>query len=171
MLTPLALIDAMAILPFYIPAVLPMDLRYLRAVRLFRVFRIFKAARHSEGVRTLAAVFHSRREELGVTALAGLILLVIASSLVYSFEHLAQPDKFADIPAAMWWGVVTLTTIGYGDIYPITAGGKVAASVISLISVGLVALPTGILASGFVEELHRRRGVPTKCPHCGREIG
>jgi voltage-gated potassium channel len=169
--TPLALIDLMAILPFYLPMLIPLDLRYIRIVRLFRFFRLLKTVRYSESLNTLCRVLKSKKEELVITLSACLMLLVIASSLIWAFENNAQPDKFGSIPAALWWGVVTLTTVGYGDIYPVTTAGKVLSGIISLIGIGLIALPAGILASGFVEEIQKRRAETVIiCPHCGKDI-
>jgi voltage-gated potassium channel len=104
-----------------------------------------------------------------VTAIAGLVLLVCAASLMFYAEHESQPQQFSSIPASMWWGAMTLTTVGYGDIYPVTPLGKMLGTFIALMGVGLFALPAGILASGFAEELQRRREA-RKCPHCGAEL-
>jgi voltage-gated potassium channel len=97
-----------------------------------------------------------------------LILLVLFSSLIYCTEHEAQPVIFASIPDAMWWAVSTLTTIGYGDVHPVTTGGKFVASIIAVLGIALFALPAGILASGFIEEFQREK--KAVCPHCGREL-
>jgi voltage-gated potassium channel len=170
MLTPLALVDLLAIIPFYLPALIPLDLRYLRLLRLFRVLRVFKVARYLQAMRIMGHVLWEKKEELLITLGAGAMLLLIASSLVYGLEKEAQPDKFSSIPAAMWWAVVTLTTVGYGDIYPVTAAGKIVASIVSLIGVGLVALPAGIFASGFIQHIQKAQTVQQTCPHCGKEI-
>jgi len=178
MRTPMAIIDLVAILPFYLPLVL-VDLRFTRAIRLFRLFRLFKMARYSESMRTLGRVLTLKKEELLVTLFTLLILLVFSSSMVYYVERDSQPEAFTSIPAAMWWGVVTLTTVGYGDVYPITPIGKFIGALVILVGIGMFALPAGILASGFVEEVHSRReeerGVCTVevvaiCPHCGKRI-
>lgn len=166
--SPLVLIDLCAILPGLIPTVLPYNLLILRAIRLFRVVRIFKVMRYSQALRTLAHVLREKREDLTVTVYFASILLVIASSLVYLVENPVQPDKFPSIPSAMWWGVVTLTTVGYGDVYPITAIGKILGGVIAFLGIGMFALPAGILGSGFVEEMQQRRQNTGCCPHCGR---
>lgn len=169
-LTPLALIDLLAILPFYLQF-LALDLRFVRSLRLFRLLRIFKLARYSSSMRTLGNVLRAKKEELIVTLFVVLILLVFAASAMYYAEHDEQPDKFSSIPAAMWWGVATLTTVGYGDVYPVTTEGKLLGAVIAVLGVGLFALPTGILASGFAEELQKRRRAETLlCPHCGRDV-
>ncbi|HUS76181.1 MAG TPA: ion transporter [Methanothrix sp.] len=173
LITPMAIIDLIAILPFYLPFIFP-DLRFVRAIRLFRLFRILKLARYSDALKTFAEVLNLKKEELGVTFFATLILLVISSSMVYEVENAVQPEVFANIPDAMWWGVVTLTTVGYGDIYPVTPIGKVIGSIVVISGIGLFALPAGILASGFNEVLQRRRDKVRKrmiCPHCHRYIG
>ncbi len=178
MRTPLAVIDLVAILPFYLP-LLFVDLRFVRAIRLFRLFRLFKMARYSESMRTLGRVLTLKKEELLVSLFTLLILLVFSSSMIYHVEKEAQPEVFSSIPAAMWWGVVTLTTVGYGDVYPVTPAGKFIGALVILVGIGMFALPAGILASGFVEEVHNRREeeevvreveVAVVCPHCGRRI-
>ena len=115
-------------------------------------------------------MFRSKKEELVLTSSVMLLLLVITSTLIYFAESSAQPEAFPDIPSAMWWSVITLTTVGYGDIYPITAAGKVLAALTAIMGIGLVALPTGILGSGFVAEIQREKE-GSRCPHCGRELG
>lgn len=169
-LTPLALVDLMAILPFYLPMVIPFDLRFIRAVRLFRLFRLFKMGRYSESFKTFGKVLKEKKEELLMTVFVLLILLVVASSLMYFIENGAQPEVFSSIPAAMWWGIATLTTVGYGDIFPITPAGKLLGAIIAIIGIGMFALPAGILGSGFVEEIQRKRRKQRICPHCGRNI-
>ncbi|MFH1616153.1 MAG: ion transporter [Planctomycetota bacterium] len=167
--TPLALIDLLAILPFYLP-VIGLDLRFLRAVRMMRIFRVAKIGRYSQSLQLLRRVLAQKKEQLVCSVFILLLLLVIASCMMYFVENRAQPDNFSSIPATMWWAVATLTTVGYGDIYPITQVGKLIASVIAILGIGMFALPTGILGSGFVEELDRYRQAPTRCPHCGKEI-
>jgi len=170
-LTPLALVDLMAILPFYLPMLIPFDLRFIRAVRLFRLFRLFKIGRYSRSLRTIGNVLKSKKEDLFITVFTVFILLVVASSLMYFVENEAQPEAFSSIPTAMWWGVITLTTVGYGDIYPVTMAGKILGSIISILGIGIFALPTGILASGFAEEIQKRRAKRITCPYCGKDIG
>ncbi len=174
MMTPLALIDLMAVLPFYLPFVF-VDLRFMRALRLFRLFRVLKLARYSASLQTFADVLKLKKEELLIMLFAIMILLVISSCLMYDAEHEAQPDAFSSIPAAMWWGIVTLATVGYGDIYPVTPWGKFIGSIVVILGIGLFALPTGVLASGFAEVLAKRKEAQEKagiiCPHCGRHIG
>ena len=136
--TPLALIDLMAFLPFYLPMILPLDLRFIRVLRLFRLFRLFKLGRYSRSLKTLGNVLKEKKEELIVTLFVVLILLVIASSLMYFVENRAQPQAFSSIPAAMWWGVSTLTTVGYGDVYPVTPLGKFLGAVTAIFGIGML---------------------------------
>jgi voltage-gated potassium channel len=169
-LRPMPLIDLLAVAPFYLEF-LTVDLRFVRTLRLFRLFRIFKLARYADSMHTLGLVLRSRREELLVTLFVVVVMLVFASSAMYYVESEAQPQQFSSIPAAMWWGVATLTTVGYGDVYPVTTAGRFLGAGIAILGVGLFALPTGILASGFSEELQkRRRKEAVLCPHCGRDV-
>lgn len=163
---PMLVIDLLAIAPFYMGAFL-LDLRFLRVLRLFRFFRLLKLARYSEAMRSFSHVLRDKREDLVITFSSTLLLLVFSSSVMYYAEHQAQPEAFSSIPAALWWGVVTLTTVGYGDVYPVTPLGKLLGAVIALLGVGLVALPASILASGFIEEASAD---DRECPHCGEPI-
>jgi len=172
-LTPLLLIDLLAILPFYFSLLAPLlalDLRFLRAVRLFRLFRLAKLARYSLALRTFGRVLSSKKEELLSTLFILFLLLFLASSLMYFAENKAQPEKFSSIPTALWWGVATLTTVGYGDVVPVTALGRFLASMIAILGIGMFALPTGILGAAFVEEMQTRSSPPKLCPHCGKQL-
>lgn len=162
--SPLAIIDLLAFLPFYLPF-MGIDLRFVRMLRVFRVSRHFKA------FNLMVNVWRNKREELLVSLIFVAFILVITSCIMYYVEHEEQPEAFSSIPATMWWGVATLTTVGYGDMYPITPMGKFLGSLIALLGVGLVALPAGILASGFSEEMNREAQLKQNtCPTCGREI-
>lgn len=169
-ITPLALIDLFAVLPFYLPMLIPFDLRFIRAVRLIRLFRLFKIGRYSESVKLFGKVLKGKKEELFIIVFVIFILLTISSSLLYYVEYEAQPEVFSSIPAAMWWGVITLTTVGYGDMCPITPLGKFFGAIISLLGIGMFALPAGILSAGFIEEIRKRKESVKTCPHCGKEI-
>lgn len=168
--SPLAVVDLFAFLPFYIPMLIPLDLRFLRGFRLLRLTRVLKFGRYSEALRLFAHVISSKKAELITSISVIFILLIISSSVLYYIENSVQPDKFSSIPQSMWWGVVTLTTVGYGDIYPVTPMGKFFSSIISLLGIGLFALPTGILSAGFIEEIHLKREKQTVCPNCGSII-
>lgn len=169
-LTPLALIDLAAVLPFWLP-LLGADLRFARAARLMRLLRLGKLARYSRALQMVARVLEGKKEELLTTLLVAGVLLLGASSLMYLVEREAQPEAFSSIPAAMWWGIATLTTVGFGDVYPVTPLGKALSGVIAVIGIGIIALPTGILSAGFIEEMQARSGrEPHRCPHCGGEL-
>jgi len=165
----LMLLDLLSILPFFVATGF-LDLRLLRLFRLARFLRVLKLGRYSESIRTLGRVLRAKRSELGVAASAALMLLLIASTLMYFAENGHQPKVFSSIPAAMWWAVVTLTTVGYGDVYPMTPVGRILASLLAFSAIGLFALPAGILASGFSEEMRKRSGKSRTCPHCGKAI-
>ena len=173
-LHPLMLADAVAVVSYYVillvPPALGLDLGAFRALRL--VGRMARLARYSPGLRALGTALSSKKDELlAVVSVLG-VLLVLASSLMYFVERSAQPEKFSSIPASMWWSIITVTTVGYGDVSPVTAGGRLLAGVIALLGIGIFALPAGILGSGFMEQVNRRRSRPEirTCPHCGREI-
>ena len=166
----MAAVDLLSILPFYLPMVFTFDLRMLRSIRLLRIFRIFKIGHYSEDLKMFTRVFHAKRGELFITGFAGTILLLVASSVMYFVENQAQPHVFDSIPHAMWWGIATLTTVGYGDVYPVTTAGRFLTGIISVLGIGLFALPAGILGAGFYEEVSNRRKALRKCPHCGMPL-
>ena len=152
-LSPMAIIDFLAIAPFYLSMLFAIDLRFLR---VFRLLRLLKLTRYSPAIEMLGRVLHNERRALFSALLIMLVLLVFASSLMHLIEHEAQPDAFGSIPAAMWWAVVTLTTVGYGDAAPITPLGQLLGGFVTILGVGTFALPAGILASGFAQEVKRR---------------
>jgi voltage-gated potassium channel len=155
-LTPMALVDLVSVLPFFLP-LLGVDARLVQGLRVLRLLRLGKLGRYSHALQMVGRVVRGKREELVTTFVLGGVMLLISSSLMYFAESEAQPDKFSSIPASMWWGIVTLTTVGYGDVYPVTAAGKVLSAVISVLGIGVVALPTGILGAAFVEEMQARK--------------
>ncbi|MCZ7556284.1 MAG: ion transporter [Bacteroidia bacterium] len=171
-LTPFAIIDLLAILPSLLPLFFALDLRILRILRIFRFLRVLKLGRYSHSLRVIGRVLAAKRADLAVTIVVVLLLLTLASSAIYVLESDAQPEAFTSIPMSMWWGIATLTTVGYGDVYPITTLGKIFAAIIALLGVGIVALPAGILASGFSEEMNRRGSMSatTVCPVCGHRF-
>ena len=169
-LSPLALVDLAAIAPAYLPGDVFFDLRYARVVRLIRLLRVLKMARYSKTLRTFSNVVSAKAWDLGIIAFFLAVLLIVSSMSMFFAEHAAQPEVFSSVPAAMWWGVVTLTTVGYGDIFPITPLGKLIGALIALVGIGFFALPAGILAAGFAEEIHKAREAKACCPHCGKEL-
>jgi voltage-gated potassium channel len=170
-LTPLALVDLSAVLPFYLRFIRA-DLRIMRMfrmVRIMRIMRIAKLGRYSESLQMLMRVLRSRGEQLASAVFILLILLVVAATLMYTAEKEAQPKIFTSIPAAMWWAAVTLTTVGYGDMYPITVIGKIMGAITAMLGIGMFALPCAILGAGFIEEIEQNKK-PRTCPHCGKEL-
>jgi len=154
--SPSAIIDFLAFAPFYfiqLGLFGTLDLRFLRALRLLRVFKI---TRYSHTMTLLLVVLRDNARTLGAVLMVMLILMTLAACGMYLFEHEAQPVAFAHIPAAMWWSFSTLTTVGYGDVTPITATGKMFGASITVMGVGMVALPAGILASAFSEQIRLR---------------
>lgn len=167
---PMLLIDLLAILPFFLGPLLPADLRFLRALRLFRFFRLFKLARYSESMLAFSHVFHRKKADLVVAFSVTLILLVVSSSLMYFIETGAQPGEFESIPETLWWGVITLTTVGYGDVTPVTPLGRIIGGIVAMLGIGLFGLPASILASGFIEVRLEKDSDTAYCPNCGERI-
>lgn len=153
-----ALIDLLAFLPFYLAIVFGADLRVLRVLRLLRFLKLM---RYSSALMTLQRVFYDERRALLASLLIMFGLLIISSTAIYHAERLAQPEAFGSIPAAMWWSLATLTTVGYGDIVPVTLYGKLIGGVVMLFGLGMFALPLGIIAMGFSQEVNQRQFVVT----------
>ena len=164
--SPLAIIDLLAIAPFYM-TFLVTDTRILRILRLLRLLRITKHFRYSKTFHVIISTIEKKKEELLSALVLMLCLLLVCSTGVYYAENEAQPDKFSSILASMWWAVATLTTVGYGDIFPITSLGKFFGSISAIFGVGLFAIPAGLLASGFSDVAETEN---KNCPHCGKEI-
>lgn len=179
---PYMIVDLLAVLPFYVwfltGSLALADLRVLRAVRLFWFLKLLGRTRYGAARRTFVRVIERKREDLSIAFTGAAIVVVVASSLLYYVEHRAQPAAFSSIPEALWWGTVTLTTVGYGDVVPVTPLGKLLAGVTAFGGIAFVGLPASILAAGFVEEsmldtgsedaAPNRRGAT--CPHCGEAI-
>lgn len=153
-LSPLAIIDLIAILPSILMFFFAFDLRFLRVLRLLR---IFKLTRYSRAMQLLLRAFIAESSSLLAAFFIMSVVLILASCGIYLLEHDIQPDKFGSIPDAMWWAMATLTTVGYGDVVPITPVGKFFGGLITLLSMGMVAIPTGLLASSFSEQVRKRR--------------
>ncbi len=166
------IIDLVSILPFYLPLFFPFDLRILRILRLFRLLRIFKLGRLSKSLQTITSVLKDSKSELSLTLFVAFILLILSSTLMFYVESEAQPEKFENIGQALWWSVETLTTVGYGDIYPITPTGKILSSAIAIIGIGVLALPTGIISSAFINRIAKEKtnDKECECPNCGTKF-
>ncbi|WP_417382024.1 ion transporter [Gimesia sp.] len=141
------IIDLLAILPFYLSTGL--DLRSLRSFRLLRLVRIFKLARYSAAAKRFHRAFLIAKEELALFLFASMIVLYLAAVGIYHFENPAQPEAFSSVFHSLWWAVSTLTTVGYGDIYPKTAGGKMFTFCILVVGLGIVSIPAGLVASAL----------------------
>jgi len=147
MLSFYGIIDILAILPFYLVGFL--DLRFLRAFRILRIFRTLKIIRYNKAIRRFGLAFKLVKEEIILFAACTLILIFITSAGIYYFENEAQPETFKSIFHSAWWSVVTLTTVGYGDVYPITLGGRIFTFFVLMIGVGMVTVPAGLVASAL----------------------
>ncbi len=170
MVSPLALVDLIAVLPFYLPALLGnVDLRFIRILRLIRLVRVMKLGHYSKSLTHVSHVIKKKRSELAASLFILAILLLFSSTVMYYVEHESQPQAFRSIPAAFWWGIETLTTVGYGDVAPITPLGKVCAAIIAILGIGLFGLPTALIATGFMEEVQHKRDRQL-CEECGKKL-
>jgi voltage-gated potassium channel len=149
----MAIIDLLSILPFYLPMFLPIDLRILRVLRLLRLLRVFKLARYSTAMASTGRVLKQSGPALLSSLSVVAMLMLVASVLMYYIEGPAQPEEFSNAFSALWWAMATITTVGYGDIYPVTVLGKILSAVIAILGIALVAIPTGIISAGFMTEL------------------
>ena len=147
------LIDLFAILPFYLS--FGVDLRSLRILRLFRIFRLLKLARYNKAMRHFTQAMLMAREQIILFMAITVVLIYFAAVGIYYFENEAQPEHFSSIFESLWWSIITLTTVGYGDVYPITVGGRVFTFFILLIGLGIVAIPTGIISSSLTKATER----------------
>ena len=171
MLSAGALLDLLAILPFYVHIIVGLDLRILRILRLMRFLRLFRLTAYMRSARMVRNVFVSRANDLKLSLVMILFLIIIAACLLYFSENAAQPKVFSSIPATIWWAIVTVTSVGYGDMVPITVTGKVLTSIISLTGLAVFALPAGIITAGFLEEIKKTKKQKTHhCPHCGKAL-
>ncbi len=183
MFSTMGLIDLLAILPFYLPFLVRLDLRFIRVLRVVRLLRILKLNRYTRALLIVGYIFREKRSELAMTVFVTFILLLLSSTIMFNLEHDVQPDQFPDIISTFWWAIATLTTVGYGDVYPVTGWGRLVSGIIALLGIGLVALPTGIISAAFIEKLEADRRAEKKeqeeqaplepftfCPHCGKRL-
>jgi len=148
------LIDLVAILPFYLS--FGVDLRSLRILRFLRIFRILKLVRYNKAINHFTRAIKSAKEEILLFVFITLMLIYFSAVGIYYFENEAQPEYFTSIFDSLWWAIITLTTVGYGDVYPITAGGKVFTFFILMIGLGIVAIPTGIISSALTRSVDKK---------------
>ncbi|HED12721.1 MAG TPA: cyclic nucleotide-binding domain-containing protein [Gammaproteobacteria bacterium] len=156
--TPFAVIDLLAILPFFLWFLIPFDLRMLR---IFRLLRLLKLARYSPALATIVKVLRAESRALFGALIIMFGLLLLSSSLIYYAEHKAQPQAFGSIPQAMWWAIATLSTVGYGDIVPVTLVGRIIGGVVMILGLGMFSIPVGIIATAFGQAIHEREFVIT----------
>lgn len=155
-ISPAALLDLLAITPLFL-SIVGSEAFLFRLLRLLRILRLAKLGRYSTAMSAIADAIRSRRYELAASVACAAVLLLISSTLLYLVESEAQPEAFGSIPRAMWWSIATLTTVGYGDVIPVTTLGRVFGGVTAVIGIGLIAMPTGILAAAFSDAVARRR--------------
>lgn len=153
--SPMAIIDLVAIMPFWLPMFLPCSMLVLRALRLVRLLRILKLNRYFDAVKSIGEVLASKKRELVGSLFFVVLLMLVSSLLMYSVEHDAQPEVFKNAFSGLWWAVATLTTVGYGDIYPVTVLGRVLGAVIAFSGIAALAIPTGIITAGLTEQIGR----------------
>ena len=183
-LSPMAIIDLLAIAPFYLSAFFPVDLRFIRILRLFRLLRLFRASNLADSFEDLVVVVRSKQKELGISTAMLLLVVVVSANMMYLVEHTEPNSLFTSVPTSMWWAMMTITTIGYGDMYPTTDLGRVIGSFVGFLGICVFALPVGILGSGFTDYMKAKKlrqfeeasteglsasGV-TLCPHCAMPL-
>ena len=152
----MGIVDLCAIMPFFLPFVI-IDLRIVRILRLFRLLSALKLTRYNKSFDLIGRVFKNEKDKLFMTIFIVGVMLLLAASIMYAVENTVQPEAFPNILATLWWAVVTLTTVGYGDVYPVTVLGKLLSGVISILGIILIALPSGIISSGFIKEYDKEK--------------
>lgn len=176
----MAIVDLLSILPFYSAYLIPVDLRILRTFRVGRGLRFLKLNRYTSALNLIGDVFKRKKAQLLSSMGVVFVVMLVASVIMYHIENEAQPEVFDNALSALWWAIITITTVGYGDVYPVTVMGKVLGAVIALLGIGLVAVPTGIIASGFSETLEEKKQQEQLekeehdpqcfCPYCGKKL-
>ena len=155
----MAIIDLLAILPFYLPFI-SADLRFLRMMRLFRLFRllrVLKLGRYFDALQVIVKVIRTSGPQLIMSVVICFFVMLFSAIIMYEVENPVQPEQFPNVISSLWWAICTLTTVGYGDVYPITVVGRFFASIISLVGIGIIAIPTGIIAAGFNQVINKEQ--------------
>jgi len=173
----MALIDLAAMLPFYLAFLLPHNLVVLRSLRAVRLLRLAKIIRYTNITSIMGTVFKKKAGQVISSTFVVFLLMVMTSVLMYYVENAAQPDKFSNAFDSLWWTIATITTVGYGDIYPITVFGKILSGVIAFLSIGLIAVPTSIISAGYIEHVNGLKDEEKEneekkcyCPYCGKKL-
>ncbi|MBY5957690.1 ion transporter [Membranicola marinus] len=165
------IIDLLSIIPFYLPLVFSsVDLRFIRVLRFLRFFRIFKLGRYYKSMKLVREVLQEKKSELVVTGFLSIIIILFSAFLMYFVEGQVQPDEFSNVLDGIWWAIATLTTVGYGDVYPITGVGKFVSGIIAVTGIGLIALPTALISAGFMDKMKGEDASIINCPHCGKKV-
>jgi len=174
----MAIVDLVAIIPFYLGALVPINMVMVRSLRVLRMLRILKVTRYSSALTMVGKILKLRSKHLMSSILMIFLMMMIIAVIMYHVENEAQPDAFNNAFDSLWWAIATITTVGFGDVAPITTIGRIMGGLIALLGVGLVAIPTGILTDGFIREMtkeeRRERALLRKqkpetvtCPKCG----
>ena len=171
-MSPLMIIDFIAIFPFYLVLLTPIGIKFLRLGRLLRLFHIFRYGFFNKSINILTGAIKKRSRELIITLMVILVLIFFCAFIIYSAEHEAQPDVYSSVSKSIYWASVTLTTVGYGDMTPVTPFGRFFTAIASFLGIGLIAIPAGIISSGMIEVVKemKREEEKQKCPHCGKVI-
>ncbi len=170
------IVDLLAFLPYYLPFFFPEGVVAFRMFRIVRILRLFQINKYYDALNVIGRVLQRKKSQLLSSVFIILVLMTASSLCMYSLEHEAQPEVFQNAFSGFWWAVSTLLTVGYGDIYPVTILGRIFGIGITFLGVGMVAIPTGILSAGFVEEMseiqkrENRSMEMTYCPHCGKKL-
>jgi voltage-gated potassium channel len=180
------IVDLIAVLPFYVPFFVALDLRFIRIVKITRLLRVLKLGSLSSSIGTVSSILIEKKSELTLTLFVTFILLLVSSTIMFNLENEYQPEQFPNIIATFWWAIATLTTVGYGDVYPVTGWGRLVSGVIAVLGIGLVALPTGIISSAFIEQFSEKESETSiqshsdcqalfgqayaYCPYCGEKL-
>ena len=153
----MGIVDFISVFPILLPHFSGLEFGLVKMLRLFRIFRIFKLYRYYEHLQVVVAVFRHKREDLLATLFSIMLVLVFCSCIAFVFEREVQPDSFGNVFTALYWGVTTVTTLGYGDLYPVTVGGRIMSSILALLGIGLITMSACILSAGFIEVNERKK--------------
>ena len=170
----MAIVDLLSILPFYLPFFINLDFRILRTLRLMRMLRLLKLNRYTDALKIIAGVFKKKSNQLISSVIIIMLITLISSVLVYNIEKEVQPEVFSNVFSSMWWAIITVTSIGYGDIYPITPMGRLIGGIVGVVGVISVAILTGVISAGFIEISNKKKKSDKDkrhfCPYCGKKI-